>query len=157
MRELDIKTRGLYIAISCDIERMLDDVISYCEIDSDAKQRNDFKRDKIMHLEMGKKLSRCMRVVEKYNSEYFNKYLSDFNRIDELVQYRNVMAHGYSEYDPHEADERYIKYYNKEKGKIAVYTIEPREFIKSMKTFQEHLLRLAELLQLLHQERTNPK
>jgi len=152
MRELDIKTRGLYIAIACDIERMMDDIIAFCEISDPTKQSN-FKRDKIMHLEMGKKLARCVVQIEKYNSAYHQSYLSEFSIIADLVTYRNVMAHGYSEYDNDETDERFITYYNKEKDKIARYIIEPRKFIENMLTFQESLLKLAELVQVLQAER----
>ena len=53
MRELDIKRRDIYIAIACDIERMMDDIIGKCEIDERLERRN-FKFEKIISLEMGK-------------------------------------------------------------------------------------------------------
>lgn len=152
MRALDIKTRGVYIALACDIERMMDEIISSLEVDN-VNERKDFRRDKIMHLEMGKKVNRCMKSLEKYNASYSLQYSPQFKIMEELVEYRNVMAHGYSEYDKDEKEEKYIIYYNKEKNKIARYVIEPRKFIKNMKDFQESLLKLVDLIFLLAQER----
>ena len=152
MRELDAKTRGIYIELACNIERILDDIICKCEI-VDIAKRAIFRKDKIMHLEMGKKLSRAIKSLRDYNLKYYNQYMSEFDIIADLVEYRNVMAHGYSEYDPKEIDDRYITYYNKEKNKIARYVLEPREFIKNLLVFQESLIKLVDLIRILDMER----
>jgi len=149
MRELDAKTRGIYIELACNIERILDDIICKCEIEDLAK-RAIFRKDKIMHLEMGKKLRRAIKSLKDYNVDYYKQYLPEFNIIADLVEYRNVMAHGYSEYDPKGIDDRYITYYNKEKSKIARYVLEPREFIKKLFVFQDNLINFVNLIRILY-------
>lgn len=152
MRTLDIKVRGIYIALACDIERTLSDIISLCEI-SDFDKRSEFKFEQILHLEMGKKLTKCKKSLERYNVNYYNEYKQHLERIDILVEYRNVLAHGFSEYDPNEKDDETITYYNKEKSRLAKYVIKPKAFIMNLKDFHSVILQLNDLVGRLARER----
>jgi hypothetical protein len=152
MRSIDAKTRGIYIELACNVERLMDDIIGKCEV-LEPLLRSGFRKNKIMHLQMGKKLSRCVKSLKAYNENYYNQYSKEFESINDLVTYRNVLAHGYSQYDENGVDERFIKYYNKEKGRIAEYKIEPMEFIKNLLEFDQVVLKLVELIQTLIRER----
>ncbi len=147
MKAMDAKLRGMYLSLACDVERIMDDIITVCEI-REKGLRLKYKKDKIMGLEMGKKVYKCQNSLIKHREDLFEIYSPYLETIEQLVVYRNIMAHGYSEYS--QKKDGIITYFNKEKHNIVKYEIDPIEFFKNIKEFGKCLRQLFELLILLN-------
>lgn len=152
MQFLEASVRGVYISIACDVERIMEDMIAQIEIDN-PKDRLSFKMRKICGLEMGMKLQRLDDGLKAYNARYYKYYKNELNIIRELVGYRNLLAHGYSDYDDNKVDKRFITFTNIYRNKKDVVKIEVEPFLFQMEKYREGLKKLMTLTITLYNER----
>ena len=153
MQFKEANVRGVYLSIACDMEFLMDDIIAKCEIDN-QDERQEFRERKIIQLEMGKKLGRCIKSLSEYrNGIYYKKFSTQFDIIEKLVHYRNLMAHGYSEYDEKKIDKSFIVFRNIDKGKKNEEKIEIMPFLINMEEYRSNLMRLLDLTSILSAER----
>jgi hypothetical protein len=159
MQVHEVNVRGTYLSIACDSERLMDDLISLCELDiifpTGFDKINDedvieeirkYKIKKITWVEMGKKLFRCKQKLEKYNKSYFDSFSKYFEDISDLVQDRNLMAHGYSDYDiQQEAGKIFILFENVVHGKREEKIIEVKTFLSNLETHRKGIMELIGL------------
>ena len=149
------KVRGLYLTISCDIERLLCDLIAKCEIDN-PNERNEFKLT--LPFAMGAKIVRCKDALGEYNIEYFNFVEPDFKEIELLLKYRNMLAHGFSEYDDNKFDNSFIifNWIEKDINNKRVHQTEKimvMPFIMKMKEYRNNVWKFMQLHHRLTEER----
>jgi hypothetical protein len=156
--------RGLFISIACDYERIMDDIIALCEMEkifpsgfenlSDEDiiaQINEYKIQFITWKEMGKKLDKkCVPLLKLYNSEYFNKYEKCFDIVRDLVQDRNLMVHGYSDYNEQQNEKgisisftNIVQNQKKKTLKKKIIVIQP--YIKNLERYAIGIIELSEL------------
>jgi len=166
MQVHEVNARGTYLSISCDYERVMDDIISLCQIEkvfssgfanlNDEEINNalkDYQTRLIIWLEMGKKFNLCKRLLGEYNNEYFESFSKYFVIISDLVQDRNLMAHGYSDYDiAQEKGKILILFENVEKGKRIKKVIEVKSYLQKLSTYREGIMELANLALQLRKE-----
>ena len=146
----EAKVRGLFITISCDFDITISHMIAKME------EPEISKRDSVLlklPYETGKKVKRCKDNLKKYNIDYYNKFLPEFTAMEELLKYRNMLAHGYSQLDENQKDESYIDFICIEKGKYRIDRITLKPFYKNILRFRKHLTNLYELHYTLSQER----
>lgn len=148
--------RGVYLSIACDMEFLMSDIIAKIEKFPLVKgERLKFKEDKIYQLEMGKKTRRCIDDLKDYRKGvYYNKFKPQFDIIETLVHYRNLMAHGHSDYDDKKMDTSFIWFKNY-KGKKIIEKIMVAPFILEMETYRKNLMKLLDLIIILTAERGN--
>ncbi len=147
---LESKVRGIYMTIACDFEKVMTEIISMCEED-DLSKRNDLELK--IPFEMGKKLQRCKRELIKYNPAYYNHFIPQFEAIEELVKYRNMLAHGFSEYDENKLDKSFIIFSWLEKGKKKIEKILVLPFIKKIEKYSKDISLFYTLHAKISQER----
>lgn len=154
MYEQEAKVRGLYLTVCCDVERILSDIMAKCELD-DISLREHYKS--YLPFEMGAKLKMCKDVLERYNAEYYKFFTPEFEAFEELLKYRDMLAHGFTDYDDNQQDKTFIDFYwvtgtkknriwNKEKVII-------KPFVMKMLKYREHVMQLMKLLSALSNER----
>lgn len=107
MQIKEANLRGLYLSIACDIERALAHVITTCE-EKDPQKREEYFWEKIVHLEFGKKVNKCKGAIKAHNSLYFEAHREHFITIQKFLKLRNMLTHGYSDFDPAKLDDTYI-------------------------------------------------
>jgi hypothetical protein len=157
MQIKEANVRGVYISIACDFERMMADIIANCEIVNSAG-RLEYKRKYINSLEMGKKVGRCEKVLKAYrNGIYYNKFSSQLNTLSGLVYYRNMLAHGYSNFDTNQKDMSFIIFENTIKGKTVLEKIEVQPFLMQMELHRANIMQMMNLAFILSIERSNPR
>jgi len=109
MQAKEALVRGTYLSISCDFERLMVDLIIMAEYEKGSrhpKTLND-KRKITRDCSMGEKLRRCKTGMRKHSEHY--KYLGKhFRVINKLTQMRNMLAHGFSEFDNKQKVKDYI-------------------------------------------------
>ncbi len=160
MYGFEAKVRGLYLTIACDIERMMCDVIAKCEVEAEI-EREAFKLK--LPFEMGAKLKRCKEALEKYNKAYFDFFIPQFDAIEQLCKYRNMLAHGFSEYDDNKVDKTFIIFKwvesavknpgEKTERVSKTEKILIRPFINQMNHYRDHVLQFMKLIAKLSEER----
>lgn len=133
---LESKVRGLYLTVACDFEKTMTEIISMCE-EPDVDKRSSLELK--LRYEMGKKLERCKAAVINYNIVYYNHFIPQFEVIESLLKYRNMLAHGFSYYDDKKTDKKYISFSWSEKGKLKTDTIEVMPFVKSIEEYRKHI------------------
>ena len=149
---LEAKVRGLYLTIACDFEKIMSDIIVKCE-EPDGSKREALRLK--IAFEMGKKLKRCEQELLKYNSAYYNHFIPQFEAIKELLKYRNMLAHGFSQYDPQKIDKSFITFIWVEKGKERIDNINVKPFIKNILHFRDHISLFYTLHAKICEERGN--
>ena len=147
---LESKVRGLYITLACDFEKVMTEIIVMCEGD-DPSKRDDLELK--IPFEMGKKLQRCKRELIKYNPAYYNHFIPEFEAVEELVKYRNMLAHGFSQYDENKLDKDFITFSWIEKGKKKIDKIKVYPFIKKIEKYTKHIFLLYTLHAKISEER----
>lgn len=150
MFEAEAKVRGLFITVSCDFDMVVSHIIAKCE------EPEPSKRDTLilkLPYEIGKKLKRCKKDLEKYSNDYYIKYLPEFEAMEELLMYRNMLAHGFSQYDENKIDESFIIFIWKDEGKFKFDKVILRPFYQNIIRFRKHLSTLYELHYTMTQER----
>ncbi len=152
--------RGAYISISCDSERLMDDLVALCELGKIFPTGLDEKTDDeiiktiiaykvrlITSLEMGKKLDRCQKGLKNYNQNYFEEFNKHFTVIADLVKDRNLMAHGYTDFDIHQnPNQVLILFENVERGKKKEKVIDFQPFIMQLERYRSVIMELLELV-----------
>jgi hypothetical protein len=101
------KIRGLYLTVACDYEFFMVRIIAMCQV-QDITKREAFKLS--LPYEMGAKLKILKESVENYNINYYAFFKTHFDIISELVFYRTMLAHGFSQYDDNKVDESFIDF-----------------------------------------------
>lgn len=151
--------RGTYISIACDFERLMDDLIALKEIDKVGDRKTitvdqimDYKKDKITHLEMGKKYARSKEALKQYNIDYYNDFIPHFEIIKSLVKYRTILAHGYSEYDEKQIDTTYIDFEFVYKGKRQKERIVIKPFLSDLNKYRHTIMELMGLTLKMRRE-----
>jgi hypothetical protein len=137
--------RGIYLSISCDYERLLDDIITKCEV-IEPERRELYKMNKVRHLEMGKKLDRCRKALKKYNEFYYKVNEPYFKIIKELLKLRNMLAHGYSDYDENLQDTTFITFNYLENYKPKTKQIEVFSFLMELETYRKSIMEFMQLV-----------
>ena len=156
MQVRESNVRGTYICIACDFESLMEDLIVLCELPEEklnAAGVLEMKLKKTTQLEMGKKYRRAKDGLEKYNSEYHNDFLPHFTVIAKLVKYRTILAHGYSEFDPHQKDNTWIAFNYHDKGKMKQEKIIILPFIMQLEEYRKSIMELAGLVVQIRKDR----
>ena len=146
----EAKVRGLYLTVACDFEKILSDITLRCE-EPDISKRDILKLK--LPSEMGKKLERCKLALQNYNLSYYNHFISQFEVTKELLPYRNMLAHGFSLYDPEKSDESFITFIWFERGKERIDKIDISSFMQKIEHFRKHISLLYTLHSKIHDER----
>ncbi|MEO8861458.1 MAG: hypothetical protein ABI358_08550 [Ginsengibacter sp.] len=146
----EAKVRGLFITVACDFDVVISHMIMKCEEPDKEKRDALFMR---LPYEMGKKLNRCKKALKAYNEGYYNRFLVEFDAMKELLKYRNMLAHGYSQFDEKQLDDSFIIFNWIEKGKLKIDKIALIPFYKNILRFRKHLSNLYELHAAIVQER----
>jgi len=133
---LEAKVRGLYLTLACDFEKVMVETIALCEEPDDSKRQAFMIK---MPFEMGKKLKMFKKSVMKYNKSYYNHFLPQFKIIGELVKYRNMLAHGFSQYDTNKSDKSFIIFEWQHKGKLKSDRIEVKPFMNKILDYRIHI------------------
>jgi len=149
MFEAEAKIRGLFITVTCDFDIIISQIIVKCE--EPVISKRDSLRLKLP-FETGKKLERCKIDLNGYNSSYYNHFLPELEAMEELLKYRNMLAHGYSQFDENKLDESYINFVWIEKGKFKIEKIILRPFYQNVHRFRKHLENMYKLHYTLTQE-----
>lgn len=150
MQVHECHVRGVYLSIACDYEQLMEDVIALCESDQVSRPINNgsIKRyciKYLTHLTMGKKLGRLSKKLKAYNEEYFNSLSEQFKIMDKLVEYRNILAHGYSNYDEKQLDTSFIIFEHVDKGKLNTSNVSIKPFLLAYEHYRQCLNKLMEL------------
>lgn len=148
---LESKLRGLYMTLACDFEKVMTDIIIMCEED-DPSERNNLELK--IPFEMGKKLQRCKRELIKYNPAYYNHFIPQFEAIEELLKYRNMLAHGFSEYDDKKLNKSFIIFSWIERGKKKIDKIQVLPFIRKIEKYSKDISLLYTLHAKILEERS---
>jgi hypothetical protein len=138
---------------------VIDDIISLCQIEKIFPSGFDTLTDDEINIalkdyqirlitwkEMGKKFDLCKQLLSKYNNAYYGDFSKYFSVIRDLVQDRNLMAHGYSDYDiEQEKGKILILFENVENGKRIKKIIEVKSFLQKLLAYREGIMELAYL------------
>lgn len=166
MQTHEANVRGTYISIACDYEQLMDDLIVLCELEkifpagfdekSDGEiiqEINGYKTKWVTSVEMGKKFRKCKDGLVKYSQTYFDDFSPHFIVISDLIQDRNLMAHGYSNYDvQQESGKIFILFENVQQGKKEEKLIEVRPYIAKLEKYRKGIMELMGLTLTLRME-----
>ncbi len=152
----EAKVRGLYLSVACEIEFFIDIITSKCE-EADGTKREALKLD--MPYEMGAKLKRCKTALSAYNISYHNFFKTVFDDFEQLVKYRNMLAHGRASFDQEKIDKSYILFNwiegPKSKRMRNELKIEVMPFLRDMEKYRQQVFQLYKLHAKLSEERGN--
>ena len=164
----EINVRGTYLAIACDYERVMGDLIALFDLEVifpngfDSISNEEimegmtlYKSKKITELTMGIKLKKCKEKLEKFNKYYFDQFLNQFISIGELVDDRNLMAHGYTHYEVEQQEGKiFIFFENVQHGVIKGKIIEVNTYLDKLQiTHRKVIMQLARLNLSIRQDK----
>lgn len=92
--EAECRVRGIYLSLSCDLERLISDIIAICQ-ESNESELESYKLKQ--PFEFGRKLRICKDAVKKHNEGYYNFYIPNFDIADKLCEHRTMLAHGFAD------------------------------------------------------------
>lgn len=153
MQQIEGSVRGQYVALACDIERILENVITKCRVDN-FMDIPIYAFTKVRHLEMGKKLKDCKLELKKYNIDYYNRIQNEFVIMEDLVSMRNMLCHGYSDYDEDRKDKSWIIFEYKEKSdKPKTIKIIVDDFLVKLADYRMAITGIYEVMILITKEK----
>lgn len=152
MQIKEANVRGVYLSIACDYERLMEDLILLCELHR-VKSIENFKAKYLSELSMAQKLSRSKKALLKYNKIYYSSFLPHFKIIGNLVRYRNIMAHGHSNYDDTQKDKSYIDFDYVIKKKPKKINIKITPFISELEGYRHSIMELLGLTFTIRREK----
>lgn len=160
MQVHEANIRGTYLSISCDYERILDDIAALCQhqqvfplgfeglTNNQINDALDIHKLKFISFKtMGVKFELCKKLLKTYNQTLFDEFSEYFKTIKDLIADRNLMAHGYSDYDiPQEANKILIYFENTERSNSTVKkTIDVDAFLKNLMKYRHGIMEFAAL------------
>lgn len=135
---LDTNYRGKFILISVWIERIIEDIISYIFF---PNEDDEAKRDKMIsfilsrNLNFNTKLKVFQGLLEEDYKELFNEYDKLFKDLNDIKNFRNILAHSELDTSVKFLRKRYkdrIQLIYHETGKRELRTIKIEEFERNL-------------------------
>lgn len=150
MQSKEAIVRGTYLSISCDFDRVMNEIVGLCEyykIDSTLNKDglSKYTFNKVRGLEMGTKFQRCKDAIFDLDQDIHNCNNGCFSIISKLITNRNLFAHGYSEYDPNNIDTSFITFMNKERSANIIKTVIVDDFIAELEQYRKMAMGLMYL------------
>ncbi len=147
------KLRGAYLDMAADLEFLLVDIIAVCLLRHD-KERNHLKEILIAHSMLSFKIKAAKKALKVYNSQYAERYASQFTLFNELKDMRNKFSHSRIEGDSNAQDLDILNFMSFQDGEL----IEDRQsravLVNKLKIYAEAIHSFtSEIIPVLYYER----